>query len=98
MAVAKTYQGYILEDGRFLVDGLPIKLASRRRAVVEVFDEAEVEVLDEAHSRQVVAVKKFLRDIAELKEEDNVMTDADWDELDSLRAETNAGFSRMVKL
>jgi hypothetical protein len=57
-----------------------------------------VEANTEAHCRQAAAVKKFLADIAALKDEDNVMTDADWNELENLRSRTNAGFHRAVDI
>ena len=33
----QTYQGYFTEDGRFVHDGISIKLPTRRRAIVNVF-------------------------------------------------------------
>ena len=44
---------------------------------------------DEVQRREVSAVKKFLTDIAALKDEDSVLTDADWDAMADLRSHTN---------
>lgn len=55
-------------------------------------------IANEAHNREVSAVKRFLSDINELKDEDNTLTDIDLDELANLRSHTNAGLSRTVKL
>jgi len=41
------------------------------------------------HRREVTAVKKFLADIAALKDEGSILTDADWDEMANLRSQTN---------
>ena len=35
--MVQTYQGYFTEDGRFVHDGINIKLPTRRRAIVNVF-------------------------------------------------------------
>ena len=40
---------------------------------------------EKIHRRQVGAVKKFLADVAAIKDEDTTLTDADWDEMANLR-------------
>jgi hypothetical protein len=102
MEMIQTYQGHFLEDGRFIADGRPVKLPTKRRIIISVLDDETVEsgvaVNTEARQRQAAAVKKFITDIAALGDEDNVMTDADWDELANLRSRTNAGFHRAVDI
>ncbi len=48
--------------------------------------------------RQVSAVKKFIDDIAQIKDEDDVLTTADFAELASLRSQTNSSLKRTVDL
>jgi hypothetical protein len=53
---------------------------------------------DDVHRRQTNAVQKFLSDIAALKDEDNILTDSDWEEMANLRERTNAGLARTVEI
>ena len=39
--------------------------------------------------RKITAVRKFLANVAAIKDEDNVLTDSDWDELADIRSQTN---------
>ena len=98
----KTYQGYFLEDGRLMMNGSPIKLPTKCRVIVNVLEDEMEEVGATAnvalHKRQAAAVVRFLTSVAELKDEDDVMTDADWEELANLRARTNAGLARSVDI
>ena len=100
--MVKTYKGYFTEDGRFIPDGAKVKLPVRRRAVVNVFDEA---VIDNEVTQD--GDKIYLQDRIEkialilasaLAAEDDVMTDDDWDEMLTLRSQTNAGLSRAVTI
>jgi len=46
--MVQTYQGYFTEDGRFVHDGINIKLPTRRRAIVNVFlDETADDVISQ---------------------------------------------------
>lgn len=100
MAVAQTYQGYFLEDGSFLVDGLPVRLPSKRRTVVEVFEDVEIsetraisQVETENHEK-VTFVKKIIEE-ARAAEHDT-LTESDWLEMANLRTKTR--LSRRVEL
>jgi hypothetical protein len=100
--VVKTYQGYFLEDGRLMTNGSAIRMPTTHQVIVNILDdkvEEPIAKLDPSvHRRQVSAVKKFLAAVADLKDEDSVLTDDDWDEMANLRAGTNAGMSRRVEL
>jgi hypothetical protein len=99
MAMAEAYQGVLQADGRLMVNGSPVKSKAPRRVVFNFLDDTEATTADDAeHNRQVTTVKKFLADISELKDEDDTMTDADWDELANIRARTNVGLSRRVEI
>jgi hypothetical protein len=103
MAMANTtYQGRLLEDGRFIPDSVRVKIPVPCRVVVSISEEemeaAEPAANTSAHHRQAAAVKKFLASVAALEDEDDVMTEADWDEMANLRAGTNAGFARKIEL
>ena len=45
---------------------------------------------------KVAAIDKIFADIDAIKDEDNVLTDADWDELENLRSQNN--LSRIIDL
>ena len=95
----QTYQGYFGDDGRFVSDSIVINIPTRRRAIVNIFDEEVVEPKKKTvNERQAAAVNKFLTDIAAISDDDNVLTDADWDELSNLRSKTNAGLARKIDL
>ena len=97
----QTYQGYFQEDGRFVPDGVLVKLPIRRRAIVNVFDEevvceGETSKSDTALQDRIERIRLIIT--AALEAEDDVMTDNDWEEMLALRAQTNAGLSRAVDL
>ena len=46
--------------------------------------------------QKITAVKKFLADVAAIKDEDDILTGADWNELADIRSQTN--LTRKVKL
>ena len=37
--MVQSYKGYFVEDGRFVHDGVFVKLPTKRRAIVNVFDD-----------------------------------------------------------
>ena len=55
-----------------------------------------IEGIYESDGRKITAVKKFLADVAAIKDEDNVLTDSDWKELADIRSQTN--LIRKVKI
>jgi hypothetical protein len=103
MKMIQTYQGYFVEDGRFVPDGLPAKIPTKRRAIVNILDDEVSDANDmdvtqnRADVRQKAAkIKKILMDA--LASEDNGLTDAEWDETSNLRERTNVGLSRAVEI
>jgi hypothetical protein len=96
----QTYQGYFQEDGCFIPDGVRVRMPAKRRAIVNILEDevAKIDASTDAHRRQVAAVKKILAEAAALEATDNVMTDADWDELENARSKTNAGMSRVIDI
>ena len=44
---------------------------------------------NETHQRSVAGVKNFFAELAAIKDEDNVLTDADFTEMENLRSQTN---------
>ena len=96
-----TYQGYFVEDGRFISDSALVKLPTRRRAIVNILEEEVVET--DAHSRSTTDPQDKLERIrcilaAAKTEEDKTLSNEDWDEMLSLRSQSNAGFSRAVEV
>ena len=51
----------------------------------------EMEKLRQSATRhqKITAVKKFLADVTAIKDEDNVLTDSDWNKLADIRSQTN---------
>ena len=99
--MVKTYQGYFLEDGRFVPDGMMVKLPARRRAIVNILENEVVEerigVQDNyLFQDKLDKIKMILADAA--SNEHDTLTDDDWDEMLSLRAQSNSGFSRAVEV
>ena len=97
----QTYQGYFQEDGRFVPDGVMVKLPTRRRAIVNVFDDEvisdnEAPQTDAALLDRIERVSLFFA--AALDAESDIMTDDDWGEMLNLRAQTNSGLSRVVDI
>jgi len=97
----QTYQGYFQEDGRFIPDGILVKLPTRRRAIVNVFD--DVVAGDNTHPQTDAALQDRVERIrlilaAALEAEDDVMTEDAWAEMLTLRSQTNAGLSRPVNI
>ena len=97
----RTYQGYFREDGRFITDGLLVKLPTKRRAIVNILDDDVVEARDtvqqETTNHQKAVIIKAILDSA-LAAEASVLSEADWSEMADLRSQTNAGLLRVVEL
>ena len=74
--MVQTYQGYFTEDGRFVHDGINIKLPTRRRAIVNVFlDETADDVTSQPDTvmqknEHVEWLKEFHRLLAVAKDEE----------------------------
>jgi len=101
--MVKTYKGYFTEDGRFVPDGAIVKLPVRRRAVVSVFDDEVINDNEVAEGDKMNYVQDRVERIAQILAaamavEDDFMTDDDWDDMLNLRAQTNAGLSRVVEI
>jgi hypothetical protein len=102
MDTVQTYQGYFLEDGRFVTSGVKSKLPIRRRAIVNVFVEEVAKDSEAATntnsflSDRIQRIALLLADAANA--ENDVMTDDDWDEMLTLRSQTNSGLSRAVEI
>ena len=97
----QTYQGYFQEDGRFLTDGLLIKLPTKRRAIVNILDDDVTEShntsrFENGHTKKTDVIKDILA--GAFAAEDSVLSDADWDEMAGLRSRTNAGLSRAIEI
>jgi len=98
--MVQTYQGYFTEDGRFIPDGISVKLPTRRRAIVNVFVEEKADnVLQEADTELQDRVQRISMIIKAASDAENdTLSDNDWDEMLTLRSQTNAGLSRVVEL
>ena len=88
----QTYQGYFLEDGRFIPDSLLAKIPVKRRAIVNILDD---EVIEQTRPNKVDDIKKIL---AAAQASEDGLTNADWNEMNNLRSRTNTGLSRTVSL
>ena len=98
--MVQTYQGYFQDDGRFIPDGVSVKVPTRRRAIVNVLDEkveddTDVSKKERDNQDRVDRIDLILAAALEAKDE---MTEVEWDEMLSLRARTNAGLSRAVEI
>jgi hypothetical protein len=99
--MVQTYHGYFHEDVRFIPDGSFVKIPTRRRAIVSVFieevtKEDTIPQTDPALQDRIERIGHILAAASEA--EDDIMTDDDWDEMQTLRSRTNAGLSRTVKM
>ena len=101
MAMIRTYQGFFQEDGRFITDGVLVKLPTKRRAIVNILDDEAAEAhgitrLEANRKPRASVIKDILADA--LAAEDSILTDADWVEMTNLRSRTNVGLSRAAEL
>ena len=99
--MVQTYQGYFIEDGRFISDSALVKLPTRRRAIVNILEEEVGEI--DAPSRSTTSIQDKLERIRSIltaakAEEDSTLSDDDWNEMLSLRAQSNTGLSRAVEV
>ena len=98
--MVQTFQGYFLDDGRFIPDGVSVKVPTRRRTIVNVLDESieentEISQTDIIIQERVSRIDLILAAALDAKDE---MTEDEWDEMLNLRARTNAGLSRAVEI
>jgi len=98
--MVQTYQGYFLDDGRFVPDDLFIKPPAMRRVIVNVLDEEVEDNTDVSHSNlkardMVERIEMILAAALDAKDD---MTDEEWDEMLRLRSITNVGLSRAVEI
>ena len=96
MAMIQAYQGYFESDGRFVADSPSVKLPTMRRAVVNIFYNEPIESTTPLRQQRAARLRKVIQDAHAV--ENDGMTDADWDELTTIRDKTNAGMSRTVNL
>jgi len=99
--VVQTYQGYFLEDGRFVPDGVCVKLPTKRRAIVNILEDEVVDDGDTSQSSESLEGRidriMVILDNA-FAAESNALTDDEWEEMRNIRTQTNAGLSRLVEL
>jgi len=99
--MVQTFQGYFVEDGRFFSDSTLVKLPTGRRAIVNILEEEVGET--DAPSRSIACIQDKLERIKSIltaaeAEEDSTLGDDDWNEMQSLRSQSNAGLSRVVEV
>ena len=82
--MVQTYQGYFQEDGRFIPDGVMVKMPTRRRAIVNIFNEEEVSETADQRQVQRNAFEEFFAAMDALNKEGIEMLE---DEFDSILAE-----------
>jgi len=91
----QTYQGHFGEDGRFVPEGIVMKIPVGRRAIVNILDD-EIVKPNTAHQKKSDDINKILADA--LQVENSSLTDADWDAMTTLRSQANAGLARKIDL
>jgi len=98
--MVQTFQGYLQEDGRFIPDGVSVKVPPRRRAIVNILDEIVEDDTDASQKERDFQdrVDRIDSILAAASDAEDEMTDEEWDEMLNLRARTNAGLSRTVKI
>ena len=95
----QTYEGYFLEDGSFVPNGIRVKLPTRRRAIVNVFvEEVADDVNPQTDTETEDRVKRIESILAAAVDAKDDMTEDDWDEMLTLRSKSNAGLSRVVDI
>ena len=95
--MVQTFQGYFLEDGRFVPDGRLVKLPAMRRAIVNILEDVVGgERSNDQHQVKLDRIKMIIADAAKI--EYDILTDDDWDEMRNLRSKSNIGLSRAVEL
>jgi len=95
----QTYEGYFLEDGSFVPNGIRVKLPTRRRAIVNVFvEEVADDVNPQTDTETEDRVKRIESILAAAVDARDDMTEDDWDEMLTLRSKSNAGLSRVVDI
>ena len=97
--VVQTYQAYFVDDGQFIADDTSVRLPTRRRAVVNIFEDeiadSDVALVDSAREERIKAIQEILAAAGAAEDE---LTEEDWEEFKNLRALTNAGLSRTLDL
>ena len=91
----QAYQGYIQVDGRFVADNPSVKLPTQRKVIITILED---EYARPANTDRQHKVSWFRKIMQEASAAENELTDADWDELENIRKDTNAGMSRTVDL
>jgi hypothetical protein len=82
--MVQTYQGYFLEDGRFISDTSTIRIPARRRAIVNVLVD---ETVDNTRQQKTDTLDKIMEKALKA-ESTGILTNADWDEFENIRSQT----------
>ena len=95
----QAYQGYFQEDGRFIPDGPPVKMPTKRRAIVNILDDEILSSEDtsraDTHKQKATTIKDIFADALD---SEGALTDDEWSEMSNLRSQTNIGLSRTVDI
>jgi len=95
MEMLQAYQGYIQVDGRFVADNPSVKLPTQRKVIITILEDEYVRPANTDRQHKVSWFRKIMQEVSAAE---NELTDADWDELENIRKDTNAGMSRTVDL
>jgi hypothetical protein len=82
--MVQTYQGYFLEDGRFISDASTIRIPARRRAIVNVLVD---ETVDNARQQRTDILDKIMEKALKA-ENTGILTSEDWEEFENIRSQT----------
>jgi antitoxin YefM len=77
-----------------IVRGEKVLISRPKNENLVILTEKEYNEMDKlrqgsSHRQKIAAVKKFIADVAAIKDEDDVLTDTDWHELANIRSQTN---------
>ncbi|MCL2249697.1 MAG: hypothetical protein FWC13_10555 [Oscillospiraceae bacterium] len=82
----QTYQGYFVDDGQFIADGTSVRLPTRRRAVVNIFEDdiadSDVALVDSAREQKIARIQDAL---AKAQAAEDELSEEDWEEFKNLR-------------
>ena len=85
--MVQKYQGYFTEDGRFVPNGIQVKLPIRKRTIVNVFlNESADDVTSEPDSALQNKIERIEKLLVAASDAEDEMTDDDWTEMLTLRS------------
>jgi len=79
--MVQTYQGYFEDDGRFVPEGVLVKLPIGKRAIVNVFDEDAVSEPNRQRQAQRKAFEEFFAAMETLNEDGVELLDDEFDKI-----------------